>query len=93
MSARRLFGALGAIPRLPSPPMAAARVTLGVVNWIGYGPIHCPAASGYYRRYGWNVKLVTFSDSSMMSGALESGELDAATLAYDSCSMCGWPDS
>src|SRR6516225_2098989 len=57
--------------------------TLGVVNWIGYGPIYCAAARGDYRRYGPDVKLVTFSDNSLMSGALAGGELDASTLTYD----------
>ena len=61
----------------------AGRVTLGVVNWIGYGPIYCAAANGDYRRYGPEVKLVTFSDNSLMSGALAGGELDASTLTYD----------
>jgi NitT/TauT family transport system substrate-binding protein len=59
------------------------RVTLGVVNWIGYGPIYCAAAHGDYLRYGPDVKLVTFSDNSLMSGALAGGELDASTLTYD----------
>jgi len=62
---------------------AAARVRLGVVNWIGYGPIYCAAANGYYRKYGSDVQLVNFSDNSLMSGALEGGELEASTLTYD----------
>ena len=62
---------------------AAPQVSLGVVNWIGYGPLYCAAANGYYRKYGWDVKLVTFSDNSLMTGALEGGELGASTLTYD----------
>ncbi len=62
---------------------AAEQVSLGVVNWIGYGPLYCAAANGYYRKYGWDVKLVTFSDNSLMTGALEGGELAASTLTYD----------
>ncbi len=65
------------------PVMASAAVRLGVVNWIGYGPIYCAAANGYYRKYGWDVQLVTFSDNSLMPGALEGGELQASTLTYD----------
>ena len=68
---------------LPAVVSAAAPVRLGVVNWIGYGPIYCAAANGYYRRYGRDVQLVTFSDNSIMSGALEGGELQASTLTYD----------
>jgi NitT/TauT family transport system substrate-binding protein len=68
---------------LPEVVSAAASVRLGVVNWIGYGPIYCAAANGYYRKYGRDVQLVTFSDNSIMSGALEGGELQASTLTYD----------
>jgi NitT/TauT family transport system substrate-binding protein len=62
---------------------AFATVTLGVVNWIGYGPLYCAAANGYFKKYGTDVKLVTFSDNSVMSGALRGDELDASTLTYD----------
>jgi NitT/TauT family transport system substrate-binding protein len=62
---------------------AVEQTSLGVVNWIGYGPLYCAAAKGFYRKYGWDVKLVTFSDNSLMTGALEGGELGASTLTYD----------
>ena len=68
-----------------APPLVCAggQVNLGVVNWIGYGPIYCAAANGDYRKYGADVRLVTFSDNSLMSGALEGGEIEASTLTYD----------
>jgi NitT/TauT family transport system substrate-binding protein len=72
---------------------AGAPVKLGVVNWIGYGPIYCAAANGDYRSYGADVRLVTFSDNSLMSGALEGGEIEASTLTYDQvivASAKGW---
>lgn len=62
---------------------ALAAATLGVVNWIGYGPLYCAAANGYFKKDGADVKLVTFSDNSLMAGALRGGELDASTLTYD----------
>jgi NitT/TauT family transport system substrate-binding protein len=62
---------------------AGTPVTLGVVTWIGYGPIYCAAANGYYEKYGIDVKLVNFSDNSVMPGAVQSGEIDATTLTYD----------
>jgi NitT/TauT family transport system substrate-binding protein len=62
---------------------AVAAVNLGVVNWIGYGPIYCAAANGYYKKHGADVRLVTFSDNSVMAGALRGGELEASTLTYD----------
>ncbi|HEY4340654.1 MAG TPA: ABC transporter substrate-binding protein [Steroidobacteraceae bacterium] len=74
-----------ALTLITTPRVSGAmeHVSLGVVNWIGYGPLYCAAANGYYRKYGWDVKLVTFSDNSLMTGALEGGELGASTLTYD----------
>jgi NitT/TauT family transport system substrate-binding protein len=72
---------------------AGVPVSLGVVNWIGYGPIYCAAANGYFKKYGADVRLVTFSDNSLMSGALEGGEVDASALTYDQVIMAnarGW---
>jgi NitT/TauT family transport system substrate-binding protein len=66
------------------PQRGAARdLNLGVVNWIGYGPIYVAAANGYYKKYGPDVHLVTFSDNSLMPGAVQGGELDASTLTFD----------
>ena len=62
---------------------ALPRVTVGVVNWIGYGPMYCAAANGYYQRHGADVQLVNFSDNSLMAPALQGEELDASTLTYD----------
>jgi NitT/TauT family transport system substrate-binding protein len=67
----------------PRTAPAATPVTLGVVTWIGYGPIYCAAANGSYRHYGLDVKLVNFADNSVMAGALQSGEILASTLTYD----------
>jgi NitT/TauT family transport system substrate-binding protein len=66
------------------PQTGAARdLKLGVVNWIGYGPFYVAAANGYYRKYGLDVQLVTFSDNSQMPGAVQGGELDVTTLTFD----------
>lgn len=78
---------------MPTLLWAGAPIRLGVVNWIGYGPIYCAAANGAYRKYGADVRLVTFSDNSLMSGALEGGEIEASTLTYDqviTASAKGW---
>jgi NitT/TauT family transport system substrate-binding protein len=83
--AMRLLAVLGiaSLATLPQTARAGAPVTLGVVSWIGYGPIYCAAANGYYKRYGLDVKLVTFTDNSVMAGAAQSGEIDATTMTYD----------
>jgi NitT/TauT family transport system substrate-binding protein len=77
-----LAGVLAGVP-LPLAAAAATPVNLGVVTWIGYGPIYCAAANGSYQKYGLDVKLVNFSDNSVMPGALQSGQIDATTLTYD----------
>ena len=74
---------------MPTLLRAGAPVRLGVVNWIGYGPIYCAAANGAYRKYGADVRLVTFSDNSLMSGALAGGEIEASTLTYDQVITAG----
>lgn len=83
MLTRSLFA--GAMLALATAPCMAGggTTTLGVVTWIGYGPIYCAAANGYYKKYGLDVRLVNFSDNSVMAGALQSGEIDATTLTYD----------
>jgi len=84
-----VLGGLAALTLLGSPRLGAAagavlpQVTVGLVNWIGYGPIYCAVTNGYYKKYGIDVKPVTFSDNSLMSGALEGGEITASTLTYD----------
>jgi len=79
----KLFVGLAAIA-LAAPQIASAdTVKLGVVTWIGYGPIYCAAANGYYKKYGLDVQLVNFSDNSVMAGALQSGQIEATTLTYD----------
>src|SRR5579862_7848028 len=82
---KRLLGVLVVAcgPGFCAAAGTSAQVGLGVVNWIGYGPIYCAVANGYYKKYGTDVKLVTFSDNSLMSGAVEGGEIAATTLTYD----------
>ena len=81
----RVFAATASLvlPLLPLVAAADTPVSVGVVTWIGYGPIYCAAANGYYRKYGLDVTLVNFSDNSVMPGALQSGQIDASTLTYD----------
>src|ERR1700722_4176155 len=80
---RTTLGVLMAFFALPGICATGPQYNLGVVNWIGYGPIYCAVANGYYKKYGFDVKLVTFSDNSQMSGAVEGGEIAATTLTYD----------
>jgi NitT/TauT family transport system substrate-binding protein len=78
---RAVFLFLAAL--LPALAGAATPVTLGVVTWVGYGPIYCAVANGSYQKYGYEVKLVNFADNSMEPAALQSGEVMASTMTYD----------
>jgi NitT/TauT family transport system substrate-binding protein len=83
--ATRFLGVLvgASLLSIAGPACSGTPVSLGVVTWIGYGPIYCAAANGYYKKYGLDVNLVNFSDNSVMPGAVQSGEIDATTLTYD----------
>jgi NitT/TauT family transport system substrate-binding protein len=81
---RKLILALPLLALLASSrAQAGTPVTLGVVSWIGYGPIYCAVANGYFANRGFDVKLVNFADNASMPGAVQGGEVDAATLTYD----------
>jgi NitT/TauT family transport system substrate-binding protein len=62
---------------------AAGLISLGITNSISYGPIYCAAANGYYKKYGLDVRLVNFTDNSVMTGALEGDEINAGVMTYD----------
>jgi NitT/TauT family transport system substrate-binding protein len=62
---------------------AATPVTLGIVPWIGYGPIYIAAAKGFFAQQGLAVNLVNFNDPGTIPGAIYSGQVTAGTLTYD----------
>ena len=62
---------------------ATTKVNLGIVPWIGYGPIYVAAAKGFFTAHGLNVNLVNFDDPSTIPGAIYSGQVAAGTLTYD----------
>jgi NitT/TauT family transport system substrate-binding protein len=63
--------------------LASEHVTLGIVPWIGYGPIYVAAAKGFFAQHGLDVKLVNFNDTAAMPGAVYAGQVSATTLTYD----------
>ncbi len=92
-AARRVSLAAQILLLCPALAQAESAVKMGVVTWIGYGPIYCAAAKGFYSNHGLHVQLINFSDNSVMAGALQSGQIDATTLTYDqviSANARGW---
>lgn len=62
---------------------AATKVNLGIVAWIGYGPIYVAAAKGYFAAHGLEVNLVNFDDPAAIPPAVYAGQVDAGTETYD----------
>lgn len=86
-SLRRAFVAAAiSLPLLSAASAAASAatpVTLGIVPWIGYGPIYVAAAKGFFTQYGLAVNLVNFDDPGTIPSAVYSGQVTAGTLTYD----------
>ncbi|MDR3505527.1 MAG: ABC transporter substrate-binding protein [Acidocella sp.] len=83
---RALLGAATALTMLAggsSAALAATKLNLGIVPWIGYGPIYVAAAKCFFAAHGVDVNLVNFDDPSAIPGAIYSGQVGAGTLTYD----------
>jgi NitT/TauT family transport system substrate-binding protein len=82
---RSLMLVAASLPLLAAPmaAIAATPVTLGIVPWIGYGPIYVAAAKGFFAEEGLTVKLVNFDDPGTIPGAIYSGQVKLGTLTYD----------
>jgi NitT/TauT family transport system substrate-binding protein len=63
--------------------VSAAPVKVGVVTWIGYGPLYIADKLGTFKKYGVDVKLVKFQDPALIPPAIESNALEGGTLTYD----------
>lgn len=79
---RALLGAV-ALLATGGAAQAATKVNLGIVPWIGYGPIYVAAAKGFFTAQGLNVNLVNFDDPAAIPPAVYSGQVDAGTETYD----------
>lgn len=83
---RALLGAAAGLALLGGSTVSAAaatKVNLGIVPWIGYGPIYVAAAKGFFAAHGLDVNLVNFDDPAAIPPAVYSGQVDAGTETYD----------
>lgn len=62
---------------------AASSIKLGVVTWIGYGPLYIAESLDLWKKYGLKVQLQNFTDPALLPGAIMSGALDGGLLTYD----------
>lgn len=60
-----------------------AKMNIGTVVWIGYGPFYVAEALDLYKKYNLNVKLQVFSDPALIPSAMASGAIDGGMLTYD----------
>ncbi|MHB1201676.1 MAG: ABC transporter substrate-binding protein [Acidithiobacillus sp.] len=83
----RILRALVALPLATVGFSATANaspiVKIGVVSWIGYGPLYVAEKLDLFDKYGVKVKLVNFSDGALLAGATASNAVNASTLTYD----------
>ena len=83
---RALLGATAGLAMLAGAggtAFAATKINLGIVPWIGYGPIYVAAAKGYFAAQGLDVNMVNFDDPASIPPAVYSGQVAAGTETYD----------
>ncbi len=59
------------------------KIKLGVVTWIGYGPLYIAETLDLWKKYGLKVKLQNFTDPALLPGAIMGGALDGGFITYD----------
>jgi NitT/TauT family transport system substrate-binding protein len=69
-------------------PLSAAAagpkpVKLGVVTWIGYGPLYVAESLDLWKKHGLKVTLQNFTDPALLPGAIMGGALDGGFITYD----------
>jgi len=74
--------ALLALPGVASA-QAVKRIKLGVVTWIGYGPLYIAESLDLWKKYGLKVQLQNFTDPALLPGAVMGGALDGGFITYD----------
>lgn len=58
-------------------------IKLGVVTWIGYGPLYIAESLDLWKKHGLKVRLQNFTDPALLPAAIASGALDGGLLTYD----------
>lgn len=59
------------------------RIKLGVVTWIGYGPLYIAETQELWKKHGLKVQLQNFTDPALLPGAVMGGALDGGFITYD----------
>jgi NitT/TauT family transport system substrate-binding protein len=84
-----MFRKLIALPLLVLLSMGSAHaealksVKLGVVTWIGYGPLYIAESRELWKKHGLKVQLQNFTDPALLPAAISGGALDGGFITYD----------
>jgi NitT/TauT family transport system substrate-binding protein len=84
-----MFRKLIALPLLMLLSMGTAHaealksVKLGVVTWIGYGPLYIAESRELWKKHGLKVQLQNFTDPALLPAAISGGALDGGFITYD----------
>lgn len=77
------FATIVVLFAMASTAHAVQTVKLGVVTWIGYGPLYVAEALDLWKPYGLKVKLQNFTDPALLPGAIRGGTLAGGFVTYD----------
>ncbi len=82
---RRSLLALGTAMALLAAPAARALepMTLGVVIWIGYGPLYIADALGFWKKRNMKVRLQVFNDPALIPAAIAGHAVEGGVDTYD----------
>lgn len=76
--------ALGAAVVLGSAGLAqAAKLSIGLSTWVGYGPLYIALDQGFFKEEGLDVDLVKMEDPKTRMPALIAGRIDLAVTTID----------
>jgi NitT/TauT family transport system substrate-binding protein len=66
------------------PRESVKPLKIGLVTWVGYGPLYVAQEKGFFREQGLNVDLQRIEGDVERRAAIASGQLDAIALTLDS---------
>jgi NitT/TauT family transport system substrate-binding protein len=72
-----------ALATAAAPAAALESMTLGVVIWIGYGPLYVADALGLWKKRGIKLRLQVFNDPALIPPAIAGHAVEGGVVTYD----------
>lgn len=73
---------IGCTKKEPSQK-AVQQLKVGIVTWIGFGPLFVAEQKGYFKEQGLDIKVSIIEDEAARRSAFASGQLDIAANTID----------